>query len=283
MDIELLRTFLEVSRLRHFGRAGELLHITQSAVSVRIRQLEENLGVPLLTRDRNNIQLTPAGQRLRLHAETIVNTWVRARQETGLGPDYSNTLAVGAVPDLWDIFLNDWLTVTREALPDSVLQIESHASETLTRRLLDKLLDLVISFDPPQLPDLEIREVASIKLVMVSTRKGQDAGAALATDYIMVDWGPLFALSHARHFPEAPAPAIRMSQGALAFNYLLHHHGAAYLAEQALHTPAGKRRLHRVGQAPVLDRTAYATYRPDPDRTAVMHTALALLKGEPPG
>ena len=63
MDIELLKTFLELSRTRHFGRAAENLFISQSAVSARIRQLEDSIGAPLFTRDRNNIQLTSAGER----------------------------------------------------------------------------------------------------------------------------------------------------------------------------------------------------------------------------
>ena len=41
MDIEILKTFLEVARVRHFGKASESLFITQSAVSARIRLLEE--------------------------------------------------------------------------------------------------------------------------------------------------------------------------------------------------------------------------------------------------
>ena len=53
MDTELLKTFLEVSRTRHFGRAAEALYLTQSAVSFRIRQLENQLGVNLFTRHRN--------------------------------------------------------------------------------------------------------------------------------------------------------------------------------------------------------------------------------------
>ncbi len=60
MDTELLKTFLEVSRTRHFGRAAEALYLTQSAVSFRIRQLENQLGVNLFTRHRNNIRLTTA-------------------------------------------------------------------------------------------------------------------------------------------------------------------------------------------------------------------------------
>ena len=63
MDTELLKTFLEVSRTRHFGRAAEALYLTQSAVSFRIRQLENQLGVNLFTRHRNNIRLTPAGEK----------------------------------------------------------------------------------------------------------------------------------------------------------------------------------------------------------------------------
>lgn len=62
VDTELLKTFPEVSRTRHFGRAAEALYLTQSAVSFRIRQLENQLGVNLFTRHRNNIRLTTAGE-----------------------------------------------------------------------------------------------------------------------------------------------------------------------------------------------------------------------------
>ena len=81
MDTELLKTFLEVSRTRHFGRAAEALYLTQSAVSFRIRQLENQLGVNLFTRHRNNIRLTPAGEKLLPYAETLMNTWQAARKE----------------------------------------------------------------------------------------------------------------------------------------------------------------------------------------------------------
>lgn len=74
MNIALLKTFLEVSKTRHFGRAAELLYLTQSAVSFRIKQLESKLGVTLLHRHRNNIHLTPAGERLIPYANNLLNT-----------------------------------------------------------------------------------------------------------------------------------------------------------------------------------------------------------------
>ena len=84
MDTELLRTFIEVSKTRHFGRAAENLYLTQSAVSFRIRQLEQQLGVSLFARHRNNIRLTASGERLLPYADAILHTLGRAKQDVAL-------------------------------------------------------------------------------------------------------------------------------------------------------------------------------------------------------
>jgi len=57
MDTDLLKTFLEVSKTRHFGKAADNLFVTQAAVSARIKTLEKMLGASLLVRSRNNIHL----------------------------------------------------------------------------------------------------------------------------------------------------------------------------------------------------------------------------------
>lgn len=278
MDTEHLRTFLEVASTRHFGKAAENLFVTQSAVSSRIRLLEETLGATLFVRKRNNIELTPEGIRLKKHAETIVNAWTRARQETGLGLDYTSAMAIGAMWDLWAILLNEWLHAVRRGLPGTALQIEAGTADVLIRKFLDGIIDLAIVFEPPQVPDVEIREIATINLVLVSTRKEQSAADALADDYIMVDWGPTFSLAHARHFPDMPAPPIRMSLGTLALQHLRHQEGSAYLAERMLKSAPGEDRLHRVRDAPVIERSAYAVFRPDSDRVTLIRKALSLLK-----
>jgi len=81
LDTELLKTFLEVQKTRHFGKAAENLYLTQSAVSFRIRQLEQSLGVALFTRFRNNIQLTNAGELLLPHARAVIQAMVAAKQQ----------------------------------------------------------------------------------------------------------------------------------------------------------------------------------------------------------
>ena len=80
MTLTDLRYLVALARERHFGRAAENLYLTQSAVSFRIRQLEQQLGVSLFARHRNNIQLTQSGEHLLPYAETILQTLGRAKQ-----------------------------------------------------------------------------------------------------------------------------------------------------------------------------------------------------------
>jgi len=74
LDTELLRTFIEVYRMRSFTRAAQNLCVTPSAVSARVRLLEGEMGRSLLSRNSQRVQLTPAGERLLRHSMTIVET-----------------------------------------------------------------------------------------------------------------------------------------------------------------------------------------------------------------
>lgn len=277
MDIEILRTFLEVTRTRHFGKAASELCVTQSAVSARIRQLEQTIGMPLFTRSRNNIELTPEGRQLHKHAETIVQVWARARQETALGAEFTRGLAIGAMLDLWETMLGNWLQQLRSHMPETALQIETGTAELLIRKLLDSVIDLAVLFEPPQAPELEIRELGIINLVMVSTRRGLTVEEACRSGYILIDWGTAFAIKHARLFPDLPAPALHMNLGALARRYLGHSDGTSYLPEQMLSTAHGGRRLYRVKSAPQIERPAFAAFRTGSDREDTIRQALSLL------
>lgn len=277
MDIEQLRTFLEVVRTRHFGKAADELHVTQSAVSARIRQLEQILGKPLFTRNRNNIQLTAEGQQLRKHAETIVQVWTRACQEAGLGTEFSSALAIGALADLWSTMLGRWLPLLRIEMADTALHIETGNTDALIRKLQDNILDLAVLFEPSRVAELEIRELGTISLVLAATQPGLAAVQALSSGYIMVDWGTAFAVTHAQRFPDIPAPELHMNLGALAHGYLQQSDGAAYLPEQMLDAGQGARPLYRVQDAPPIERPVFAMFATASDRSELIRQALELL------
>ncbi|MFZ0469480.1 MAG: LysR family transcriptional regulator [Thiogranum sp.] len=260
MDTQLLKTFLEVYRTRHFGQAAGNLHLSQSAVSARIRLLEEDLGVSLFTRDRNNIQLTAAGQKLLRHAESITTAWTQARQELAMGENGPELLSVGAVPSLWDIALQDWVHWVYGECPEVGLIAEAHGAEMLVRQLLQGSIDLGFLFDAPQTPELMVAETIPVSLIMVSSEPGQTAAQAVRGNYVMVDWGTAFAIAHARHFPEMTTPRARVGLGRMAKALLLARGGAAYLAEAMVMKQLDGEQLFRVEGAPVIERIAYAVY-----------------------
>ena len=276
MDIGILKTFLEVNRTRHFGKAADNLYLTQSAVSARIRLLEQTLGLSLFTRTRNNIELTPVGHKLLRHAETIVNTWNRARQEIAVEDTGQVSLAIGGVSSLWDILLQSWLDDLLVEQPLLLANAEVHSPDVLIRKIMDGTLDLIFMFDATQLPEVMLEEIGHINLIMVSSNKNITAEEAVK-NYALVDWGTSFSITHAQHFPDIPPPKLRVQIGRLAYNHLLHSGGSAYLAETMVEEELKNKTVFKVKDAPVIKRMAYAAYLPASDKKELIREALDRL------
>jgi len=81
MEIRLLRTFKAVADSGSFTRAASLIHLTQAAVSVHVRQLEEEIGAPLFLRVNKKLYLTEEGRALLSRAETILREHDEAKAE----------------------------------------------------------------------------------------------------------------------------------------------------------------------------------------------------------
>lgn len=277
MDTEQLKTFLEVSRTRHFGRAAQKLFLSQSAVSSRIKALEDQLGTPLFIRNRNDIQLTAAGNRLLNHADNILNAWNRAKHDVGIEDEMKTSLAIAGTPSLWDISLQDWLHRLHQTQPDIAIHAEVLDTSAILSRLMEGSLDLGFTFEPPQAPQLEIRQIAAISLQMVSDKANINASEALANDYVLVDWGLAFAIAHARHFPNAGPPTISLPLGRIAQEYLLNCGGSAYLTEPTVEGAITAGKLFKVADAPVIERPAYAVWSANMKKSELVHKALDLM------
>ncbi|MDH5425482.1 MAG: LysR family transcriptional regulator [Gammaproteobacteria bacterium] len=274
MDAGLLKAFLEVNRVKHFGKASNNLFISQSAVSARIKQLEDELGTRLFTRDRNNIDLTAAGKKFLIYAENILNTWDRARQEVSIPEGTDTLLSIAALPSIWDIFLQDWLIWFHKHNTTTALQADVMQTDSLLRSLIDGVIDLGFVFNPPKTPQLCIKELAPVPLIMVSSEKGITTEKAMQKDYVFVDWGTSFGIIHARQFPDVPAPRLRASVGRVALGFISNCGGSAYLPEAMLEQQMGST-LFKVADAPVIQKEIYAVYSATNNKQDAIDNALS--------
>lgn len=276
MDINTLKTFIEVYRTRHFGKAADNLFVTQSTVSTRVRQLEQELGVQLFERNKNNIQLTAFGQRFLKHAESILSIWNRAKLDINIKDETKIPIVIGGLPSLWDIYLGRWLLIIRKHLPHLSITAEALSTETIVRQLIDHTIDIGFTNDFPQLSEITVKEFVSFELILVSSHKNLSLEKAMDTDYVYVDWGVSFSNQHVNYFPDIPTPDIRINLGRTAREYIRKNGGSAYLPEPMVRNDLIKERLFCVHNAPSFNRKSFAIYCEDYERTKIVEKLLSL-------
>jgi DNA-binding transcriptional LysR family regulator len=256
MDISLAKTFLEVVATGSFVGAAERLHLTQTAISARVRLLEDQVGRRLFVRNRAGARLTPAGERFQHYATTLVQVWERARQQIALPPGRANLVGIGGELSLWNPLLVDWMLWMREHQPDVAVRVTVDGPERLLDRVQDGSLDVAVLYSPPPRPELVLELLAEEKLILVATGEG----GVRPQDYVFVDWGEPFATSHATAFPDLANAGISISLGPLALSYLLAVGGAGYFRSAAAQPYLDDGRLVRVPAAPEFAYSIYAVY-----------------------
>jgi DNA-binding transcriptional LysR family regulator len=277
MDIELLRTFLEVKNTRHFGKAAENLYLTQAAVSARIKQLESILGAQLFTRFRNNLQLTVTGERLINHAETILIAWERARQDVSLKKKQKHVVSIGATTGLWDLVLQDTLHRLHRDHPEMALRAEAHNTDILTRHLMERTLDVALIYEPAKLNDLISVPVTPAELMLVSTNANANAAQAVQERYIAIDWGLSFQISFAQVFPEIAPPILHTTLSRIALEFMLEFGGSAYLPYRMVENYIDDK-LFQVSDAPVISRQVFACHHKENIHTQDIETILNVIR-----
>lgn len=277
MDIELLKTFLEVARIRHFGKASDNLCLTPSAISARIRQLEESIGAPLFVRKRNDIHLTNTGEKLVPYAQSLVTLWNRAQLQVLVTNENEVVLGVSSVIGLWDTILQQWLEQLHISTLPVIVNVDISTPEVLQRKLQDSTLDIGFTFEFTPTLDLQIEQIACVPLILVSSKPNLTSEQAFENNYISVDWGTSFNTEIANTFLDMPSPRMNVSLGKIAQSLIIKHGGTAYIAEPSAREDLKQNKLFLVKDAPCLERCAYAAYNPDSEKILTIKKSLAIF------
>ena len=275
MDIALARTFLEIVNCGNFARAAERLHLTQTAVSVRVQTLESLLGQKLFIRNKAGATLTPSGEQFMRFAPLLVQMWERARHQLATPPGVKAVVAVAGELSLWNPFLLDWLIWMRRAAPQLALRTHVGLPDSLMDQVSEGVIDIAVLYTPQQRPGLKVELLMKEKLVLVTTPRPKTGNRA--GDYIYVDWGPEFAAQHNLTYPEQSNPGTYVGLGPLGLQYILKAGGSGYFRQKAVAPYLASGKLSLVRGAPEFLYPAYAVYSESADAKVVM-PALAGLR-----
>jgi DNA-binding transcriptional LysR family regulator len=145
MTLQQLETFFWSVKLGSFSAAAERMYATQSAVSMRVRELERALGVDLFDRTHRNARLTPKGRELMDYASRILDLSTELEHRVGAPEAVSGTVRFGVAEVVTTTWLPRLITLIAERFPNVRLEIEEALTAELMASLQQAELELVLA------------------------------------------------------------------------------------------------------------------------------------------
>ncbi|MGF1701134.1 HTH-type transcriptional regulator HdfR [Photobacterium makurazakiensis] len=277
MDTELLKTFLEVTKTRHFGRAADNLFLTQSAVSFRIRQLESQLGNDLFSRQRGNVHLTAAGERLQPYAEAILQTWGRAKQDVALSDSHNQQVTIGASPMFWEFDgISDWISRIYRDVEGLALRLESVPRQGMSKKLFDNSIDVAITSEPPKIENLQVTKAKDFQLQLVSREPNCTMEKVKSIPLVFLDWGTRFSVEQSRIPALQKTPIMHTHSSRMALDFLINSGGAGYLPSPVIAQSVQDGLLFPVEDAPIMEQSLFLVWREDSEKLDLLESMLAV-------
>jgi LysR family transcriptional regulator, hydrogen peroxide-inducible genes activator len=175
VSLRQLRYLESLAETRHFGHAAQACAVTQPALSMQIKELEDELQVSLVERRKSGIELTEQGEEIARRARTILAS-VRdlldyAKQQEGV---LSGVLKLGAIPSIAPYLLPLALPELQRRFPGLHLQLRETVTENLVRELMTGDLDVILVALPVDDPELETLHLFDDKFILAVKATAQN-------------------------------------------------------------------------------------------------------------
>ncbi len=155
MTLTELRYIVALARECHFGRAAETCFVSQPTLSVAVRKLEEELGVTLFERAKNEVTVTPVGARITAQALRVLEETTAIRLLAEQSQDQLHgRLRLGAIYTIGPYLLPPLVSLLHQSAPHMPLVLEENFTARLSERLRRGELDAVIVALPFEVPGI---------------------------------------------------------------------------------------------------------------------------------
>lgn len=171
MEIRQLKAFASIAETRTFTAAAKILHVTQAAISMQIRQLETELGLPLFIRTPRRVMLTEAGERLLDRAHAILREHDAALAEMSeLAGAHRGRLRLGSASAMVSAApLPDILNELRTLHPQIDITLITGTSDSLVKQILAGELDAAFVSLPVEARNVETELLSGDQLVAIAS------------------------------------------------------------------------------------------------------------------
>ena len=186
MTVKQIRAFLAVAQSLSFAVACERLHLSQSALSLTIKALEESLGGRLFSRTTRNVALTPEGESLLPLARRLIADWDNAEDEMRQRFTLQRgRVTLAAMPSFAGNLLPPILKTFRARYPKVNVTVNDVINEQVLEMVRDRQVELGVAFEPMQSSSLQFTALYVDRFVAVVPSGSPLAGLS------EIDWNTL--------------------------------------------------------------------------------------------
>jgi len=172
IDLRKIRAFLVTAKHRSFTRAAEELSVTQPAVSLMIKEFEEEVGMPLFTRSTRKIHLTPVGEALEIELTRIVNDLTNALSTvTETIRVRQGNVTIASLSSIAIRILPIAIARCKELHPGVAISIRDDTSAKVLERVKSGAADFAISSDDDPSGEIVFNPLFSERFSVVCHRK----------------------------------------------------------------------------------------------------------------
>ncbi len=225
MNYDQVQTFLAVVAYGTISGAADYLYVSQSTVSSRLQQLEEELGVRLVLREKGHrtVEMTSHGEAF----INIANQWIALHKETQSIcslPDIQK-LSVASVDAVNNYTFTKLFNDYVQKYPNTRLEIRTHHSNEIHRLVENRTADIGFVFSSANYPDL-ISTPVYRELMYLMCHKDSPYHEDIrceelsAGDEIYLNWGPDYQRWHDSHWSPSEMPLITVNTGSMLQHYL---------------------------------------------------------------
>ncbi|MBA2939754.1 LysR family transcriptional regulator [Paenibacillus sp. CGMCC 1.16610] len=220
MEIEKLEAFLSVCQTLNFTKASKHLHVSQSAITARIKALESTLDTRLFFRDKRTVRLTEAGITFLPFAERMFRLFNESK--LSMSQQFDHHIVLGGHGAGWQHYFFNQIVAFRKSHPKVAIKINSYLDDYKNvTQLLDGTIHIALRHDPPNHPKVSNIFLFEDEVILVSAEKGL---VVSQTDFFtdkychvgnrFPDWFP-------KVFGHGLTPALELDDSTIITNMLL--------------------------------------------------------------
>ncbi|KRB49831.1 LysR family transcriptional regulator [Rhizobium sp. Root708] len=174
LTLRQMRYFDALATTRHFGRAAEMVHISQPALSTQIMEMEDYLGAKLVERTRQSTILTPKGEEVLHHVRLILHQ-VDLLEQTARkgGGTLEGLIRIGIIPTVAPYLVPQFIPHLRATYPSVEVELREAVTDRLMADLSAGKLDAVIAALPLDIEGIQTRPLFTDRFFMAVADNGE--------------------------------------------------------------------------------------------------------------